>query len=988
MDDIKKSAGTEVLSRRNVLKTAAGGTFISYLGTADGGSVVTATADSDTSTDSEFQSVLQATTGSLAADVVAAENQVYYTSGQDVTALNESGERLWRTSVPFTTDDDELTLTVAGPTILVYTDTSGISENIAAFDAETGEIKWRESFAERIWLVRSDGERAFVLQGANVNAYDVDSGDLLWRDTPGEFDFSSTAMLVSQSNTIVASTVEDGIVAYETASGERTWEVETDGERTLRTDGERVFTAPVPFSDTDGVTLRGIAGDTGDVIWDRTFENQAFGSLGYGQLRTINDTVLAVLTPEGEESSTLRAFEASSGETRWETPAGGDRTRLVATDELAIIGKRTGVDGEVEAYDIDTGSIEWFTPVPGISGTSGSDPIVEHNGLLYHRRDDPPGQRIWAVDISAEDVAFDIGVMGNLTTRQTLTESADLDVTTEFLGSQLLIPAVSETLTAVDTNGDETWSVETGSQVRSVDRSAERDVTVGLTRGGSVFAFDEGTEEELWTSDPPGISIAGRFNPFREQMVVARGDFVVVGTDVPRETGHITVYDLETGDQRWATELSNPTAPTIVGDVLVVGDAINRFNSRVLAYDLASGSRLWDTDLAEEFDLGDISSITGESGQVEVTADDSGDYSVVAFDLTTGTVNWTEPLENVSDVSSVSRDSDRLIIEEDDGFDLRLISISTAGTTEWEEEIERSDGGSGIIGERYGLVSDSDFQTLDVTDGTEASSRTLEIDDAGSLFAGSENHYIVDEPVETIEIFDATAERPLDPVTVDEISDVVTVAGNRLYGTTDGGELIVYEDQSADESEPPGTDPEPDVATTITLTNVGSTAWQVTAIDGDDATSDLDVDDPSIELEVGARYEIRNDGWSAHPLALRDAEGTTLLSQAGDGRFEDNNEVAWTDDGDVIAFTFTDELADRLDTYICTAHASMIGAIGTLDDTGDADPEDPVAEYADEDGFIQITGVLDAVDDYSNGEIDIGVMLEVVGTYGSGDPVQ
>lgn len=49
-------------------------------------------------------------------------------------------------------------------------------------------------------------------------------------------------------------------------------------------------------------------------------------------------------------------------------------------------------------------------------------------------------------------------------------------------------------------------------------------------------------------------------------------------------------------------------------------------------------------------------------------------------------------------------------------------------------------------------------------------------------------------------------------------------------------------------------------------------------------------------------------------------------------------------------------------------------------------PDDPLT-YADNDGVIRINGLLNAVTDYSNGEIDIGLVLDVVSAYNSGDPV-
>lgn len=120
----------------------------------------------------------------------------------------------------------------------------------------------------------------------------------------------------------------------------------------------------------------------------------------------------------------------------------------------------------------------------------------------------------------------------------------------------------------------------------------------------------------------------------------------------------------------------------------------------------------------------------------------------------------------------------------------------------------------------------------------------------------------------------------------------------------------------------------------IVLNNLGARAWEI-----DEASADIGPtgqSNPELALETGTRYGIENRGWSAHPLAFRDADGAELLSQGrnDDGTFADDNAVDWVDNGDTLAFTLTEELAGELADYICTVHLQMVGSVTAGSDTG------------------------------------------------------
>ena len=120
-------------------------------------------------------------------------------------------------------------------------------------------------------------------------------------------------------------------------------------------------------------------------------------------------------------------------------------------------------------------------------------------------------------------------------------------------------------------------------------------------------------------------------------------------------------------------------------------------------------------------------------------------------------------------------------------------------------------------------------------------------------------------------------------------------------------------------------------AVTIRLDNVAADAWKL--VDTDDGTvASVGAENPTLALTVGTRYRFVNDGGSDHPLEFRDGEYGRLLSQAVNGEFEDEEAVDWQADDEAheYAFTLTEELADRMENYVCRFHTSMFGEIDII----------------------------------------------------------
>lgn len=119
---------------------------------------------------------------------------------------------------------------------------------------------------------------------------------------------------------------------------------------------------------------------------------------------------------------------------------------------------------------------------------------------------------------------------------------------------------------------------------------------------------------------------------------------------------------------------------------------------------------------------------------------------------------------------------------------------------------------------------------------------------------------------------------------------------------------------------------------TITVTNVGSSAYRVSEVSGASGVAQTDTDNPALTLTVGTRYRIDNNaGINAHPFAFQNGADEYLLRQeSGEtGSREGNSEINYVEDDEGITFTYTQSLADAVANYRCTFHSSMEGSVTT-----------------------------------------------------------
>jgi len=128
-------------------------------------------------------------------------------------------------------------------------------------------------------------------------------------------------------------------------------------------------------------------------------------------------------------------------------------------------------------------------------------------------------------------------------------------------------------------------------------------------------------------------------------------------------------------------------------------------------------------------------------------------------------------------------------------------------------------------------------------------------------------------------------------------------------------------------------DPSETEVNTITVDNMGATAYVFIGIDGEGASGELNRENAEIELRIGDRFIFDNEsGASNHPLDFRNGDRNKLFGQSNaDGSFDEDGDVDVVKDGNKISFTLTADLAAELSGYVCSFHPGMNGNIVITD---------------------------------------------------------
>ncbi len=118
---------------------------------------------------------------------------------------------------------------------------------------------------------------------------------------------------------------------------------------------------------------------------------------------------------------------------------------------------------------------------------------------------------------------------------------------------------------------------------------------------------------------------------------------------------------------------------------------------------------------------------------------------------------------------------------------------------------------------------------------------------------------------------------------------------------------------------------------TITVNNIGTSAYIFTAVEGNGASAMLNMENAPLTLKIGARYQVVNLAGLPHPFLIRGIGNTTLLAQNDlVGTFESDATVNFIATDSTFTFTLTAELAAQIAPYQCGRHAAMTGNINAV----------------------------------------------------------
>ena len=118
---------------------------------------------------------------------------------------------------------------------------------------------------------------------------------------------------------------------------------------------------------------------------------------------------------------------------------------------------------------------------------------------------------------------------------------------------------------------------------------------------------------------------------------------------------------------------------------------------------------------------------------------------------------------------------------------------------------------------------------------------------------------------------------------------------------------------------------------TVTVNNVGTSAYIFTAVEGSGASVSLNMENAPLTLKIGSRYQVVNLAGLPHPFLIRGIGNTTLLAQNDvNGIFESDLAVNFIATDTTVTFTLTAEMASQIAPYQCGRHAAMTGNINAI----------------------------------------------------------
>jgi outer membrane protein assembly factor BamB len=246
---------------------------------------------------------------------------------------------------------------------------NAFAEPVQAYDAETGEIAWTNSFEGQVSPILQ-GRRLFVADflGA-LSALDAETGTEIWSvEATGTIQHNQQAALLD--GRIFQMRTLGGLTAYDARTGAQLWSKPDDssGGGPAAARGTVFFRGGTDTSDDKWVVARDAA--TGDLIWQvpsAIGASSAAPAVAYGMVFI--------------EFLDLFALDAETGAELWRVSGVHSAKGPSVANGVVYV---SNLDGEWDAFDARNGTLLWSVTIgSGCGGVCTEARPVIANGRLY-----------------------------------------------------------------------------------------------------------------------------------------------------------------------------------------------------------------------------------------------------------------------------------------------------------------------------------------------------------------------------------------------------------------------------------------------------------------------------------------------------------------------------------------------------------------------------------------------------------------------------
>lgn len=299
--------------------------------------------------------------------VRATSNFVYLLSGSMVMALDlATGKTYWQYQAPEANAEFFGSNALAGDTLYATEGIQGQPEDLVAFDATTGAIRWRFHTAAYMvmaataqtayMMLYSESEDGSVPQA--VRAFSAHgNGTPLWTVVEHPM-FSGESLALGSDGTVYVND-SDGIFAFDPATGAQRWHVANPLPKSQDpTGGAIFFTNNTIYAIFGGVALEALNATDGTVRWQASYSSPAYAN---DAQCLCSDGQHLALQRKSFGMPPIAVYDRATGQQTWNPePAFGD---LDVSARFTCDGQAIYISGAkgMSAYRLSDGTALWHT---------------------------------------------------------------------------------------------------------------------------------------------------------------------------------------------------------------------------------------------------------------------------------------------------------------------------------------------------------------------------------------------------------------------------------------------------------------------------------------------------------------------------------------------------------------------------------------------------------------------------------------------------